>query len=196
MSKLGLIIASLSLLVMSHGVFAEFKEGQDYWKIKGVDDIAVAAGDNLYFTWLGCDSCRKIEGELSAELEGFEVVPLIARQNWRPAAKAFYAIQILGGDAEAWQKLKQQVEDKTLDPTDQKALFAAIIELGFDKEDVIDLLEDRVLYQRINQAEALANNYDIKYVPTVVVKGQYATDARSTMTVKKFSEVISYLKSL
>lgn len=196
MSKLGSIIASLGLLVMSHGAFAEFKEGQDYWKIKSVDDIAVASGDNLYFTWLGCDSCRKIEEELASELEGFEVVPLIARQNWRPAAKAFYAIQILGGDADAWQKLKQQVDEETLDPTDQKALFAALIELGFDKEDVIDLLEDRVLYQRIDQAEALASNYDIKYVPTVVVKGQYATDARSTMTVKKFSEVINYLKAL
>ena len=196
MSKLASIIATLGLLAMSHSGLAEFKEGKDYWKIKKVDEVAVATDDNLYFTWLGCDSCRKIEKELEAELEGFEVVPLIARQNWRPAAKAFYAIEILGGDAQAWSQLKQQVEDKTLDPTDQKALFAAIIELGFDKEDVIELLEDRVLYQRIDQAEALAKHYGIQYVPTVVVKGQYATDARSTMTVKKFSEVINYLKAL
>lgn len=196
MSKLASIIATLGLLAMSHSGLAEFKEGKDYWKIKKVDEVAVATDDNLYFTWLGCDSCRKIEQELEAELEGFEVVPLIARQNWRPAAKAFYAIEILGGDAQAWNQLKQQVEDKTLDPTDQKALFAAIIELGFDKEDVIELLEDRVLYQRIDQAEALAKHYGIQYVPTVVVKGQYATDARSTMTVKKFSEVINYLKAL
>lgn len=196
MSKLCSIISSLGLLVMSVGACAEFKEGQDYWKIKNVDEISVATDDNLYFTWLGCDSCRKIEVQLSAQLEGFEVIPLIARQNWRPAAKAFYAIQILGGDADAWNRLKQQVENKTLDPTDQKALFAAIIELGFEKEVVIELLEDRELYHRINQAEALAKNYGIQYVPTVVIKGQYATDARSTMTVKKFSEVISYLKSL
>lgn len=197
MSKLGYFVASLALFMAGHNAVADdYKEGQDYWVMQHIDAIAVATDDNLYFTWLGCDSCRKIERELTEELADFEVVPLIARQDWRPAAKAFYALQILGGSAEDWGKLKQQVEEKSLDPTDQKALFAAIIELGFDKDDVRELLEDRALYQRINQAEALANHYDIEYVPTVVVKGRYATDARSTMTVKKFAQVIGYLKSL
>lgn len=175
---------------------AEFKAGKDYWKISQLDGIPVATGDNLFFTWLGCDSCRKLEAELAQELEGFEVVPLIARQEWRPAAKVFYVMQILDGEPDALLKLKQQIDAGEVDPKDQNALFEAIFELGYDKQEVAELLEDRSLYQRINQAEALAKNYAIQYVPTVVVKGQYATDARSTMTVKKFREVLNYLKSL
>ncbi|GAA4345876.1 DsbA family protein [Kangiella taiwanensis] len=175
---------------------AEFKAGKDYWKISQLDGIPVATGDNLFFTWLGCDSCRKLEAELAQELEGFEVVPLIARQEWRPAAKVFYVMQILDGEPDALLKLKQQIDAGEVDPKDQNALFEAIFELGYDKQEVAELLEDRSLYQRINQAEALAKNYAIQYVPTVVVKGQYATDARSTMTVKKFREVLNYLNSL
>lgn len=187
-----LVILSFVTMVAS----AQFEQGKDYWKISQVEGIPVATGDNLFFTWLGCDSCRKIEAELEQELEGFEVVPLIARQDWRPAAKAFYVVQILEGQADAWLQLKQQVDAGDLDPTDQNALFEAIFELGYDKQEVAELLEDPSLYQRINQAEALAKNYAIQYVPTVVVKGQYATDARSTMTIKKFREVLNYLKSL
>lgn len=175
---------------------AEFEEGKDYWKIAQVESIPVAVDDNLYFTWLGCNSCRKIERELSDELTDFEVIPLIARQNWRPAAKAFYVVKMLDGDPKAWLKLKQMVDAEELDPSDQKALFAAIIELGYDKEAVAELLEDRSLYQRIDQAEALAKNYAIQYAPTIIVKGQYATDARHTMTIKKFGQVLSYLKQL
>lgn len=197
MYKLWFYSVALSLSLFAGLVSAaEYKEGDDYWQMAQVESIPVAIDDNLYFTWLGCDSCRKIEAELAQELEGFEVVPLIARQNWRPAAKAFYVIQILDGDPDAWLKLKQQVDAETLDPTDQKALFAAIIELGYDKESVSELLEDRSLYQRINQAEALAKTYAIQYAPTVVVKGQYATDARHTLTIKKFRQVLNYLKSL
>ena len=189
-----LILITLSL--MTTVGFAELKEGKDYWKISQVEGIPVATGDNLFFTWLGCDSCRKIEAELAQELEDFEVVPLIARQDWRPAAKVFYVIQMLDGEPDALLKLKQQIDAGDVDPTNQKALFEAIFELGYDKQEVAELLEDRSLYQRINQAEALAKNYAIQYAPTVVVKGQYATDARSTMTVKKFREVLNYLKSL
>ncbi|GAA4359823.1 DsbA family protein [Kangiella marina] len=190
------LLIALGLALMSYTVTAEFTEGKEYWEIAQPEGIPVATDDNLFFTWLGCDSCRKIEAELSQDLEGFEVVPLIARQNWRPAAKVFYVIQMLDGEAEALLKIKQQIDEGELDPTDQKALFEAIFELGYDKEQVAELLEDRRLYNRISQAEALAKNYKIQYAPTVVVKGQYATDARSTMTIKKFREVLNFLKSL
>lgn len=191
------ILISLVFLVFPGvALAADVKVGDDYWAIEQVEGIPVAVDDNLYFTWLGCDSCRKIESELTQELEGFEIVPLIARQDWRPAAKAFYVMQMLEGDADAELKFKQQVEKGILDPTDQKALFAAIIDLGYDKKAVARLLENRALYERINQAEALAKNYGIQYAPTVVVKGQYATDARHTMTVEKFKQVLQYLKSL
>ncbi len=197
MRKLITVLALLILQTMMVQVAsAEFEEGEDYWQIAQVEDISAATGDNLFFTWLGCDSCRKIEAELSTELENFEIVPLIARQEWRPAAKAFYVIEMLEGEPDALSKLKQQIDAGELDPKDQEALFEAIFELGFDKEAVAELLENRRLYDRINQAEALAKNYAIQYAPTVVVKGQFATDARSTMTIKKFRDVLNYLKSL
>lgn len=189
-----LMVLMFTWVSMAHS--AEFQQGKDYWEIKQLKDIPQAADENLFFTWLGCDSCRQIEAELAQQLEDFEVVPLIARQDWRPAAKAFYVMQMLDGEPSAVLKLKQQIEAGTLDPRDQQALFEAIIELGYDKEAVGELLEDRALYKRIDQAEALAEHYGIQYAPTVVVKGRYATDARHTMTVKKFGEVLEYLKSL
>lgn len=174
----------------------KYKEGEDYWQIQQVEGIPVATGDNLYFTWLGCDSCRQIEAELEQQLEGFEVIPLIARQDWRPAAKAFYVMRMLEGDPQAELKIKRQIDEGALDPRDQEVLFEAILELGYDKKEVADLLEDKSLYERISQAEALAKNYGVQYAPTIVIKGQYATDARHTMTIERFSNVISYLQSL
>ncbi|WP_223671247.1 DsbA family protein [Kangiella shandongensis] len=189
-----LMVLMFTWVSMVHS--AEYQQGKDYWEIKQVEGVPIAEDENLFFTWLGCDSCRQIEAELSQQLEGFEVVPLIARQDWRPAAKVFYVMRMLEGEPNAELKLKQLVDAGTLDPRDQQALFEAVIELGYDKEAVSELLEDSALYERIEQAEALAEHYGIQYAPTVVVKGRYATDARHTMTIKKFGQVLDHLRSL
>ncbi|NVK21987.1 MAG: hypothetical protein HWD86_05680 [Kangiellaceae bacterium] len=195
------ILASGVLLFLSWLAAAEPVKDKDYWAIPTVQGIEPATSDNLYFTWFGCSSCSTIEQQLAAELEGFEIVPLIARPEWRPAAKIFYVLQMLEIDPQVRQQLLIDIEQAKLDPTNLEAMRLWLLEQPtvqekVDEELLNKTLEDRQLFKRVAEAVALAKNYNIQYAPTVVVKGQYATDARHTMTIKKFKDVLAYLKQL
>ena len=184
----------LMALCLSPVLFAEVEEGKDYWKIESMQEVAPAEGDNLYFTWLGCLSCTLVEEKLESQLDGFERVPLIARPEWRPAAKVFYLLKLLNVDYSVWQGLMIEVQNNRVDATDFEQMKRYLIEQEVDKEALDRISENVDLFKKVNQAQALAKTYQVQYVPTVVIKGRYATDARHTKKVERMGEVISYLK--
>ncbi|MBD3653175.1 DsbA family protein [Kangiella sp.] len=175
---------------------AAIEQGQDYWRIELPDSKQLNTEDNLYFSWLGCSSCRALERELSAELEELEYVPLIARPEWRAAAKLHYTMQLLELSEQQKADMIAKIDSGDIDVTDFNAMQEELLVMGVDEEVLTELLENKELYQQVQRAERLAAKYQIQYAPTVVIKGQFATDANHTMKVDRFAEVLRYLKSL
>lgn len=186
---------SLGLVVGIPGATA-IEQGQDYWRIELPDAGQLNTQDNLYFSWLGCTSCRKLEQELASELDDLEYVPLIARPEWRAAAKLHYTMQLLELSEQQKAEMIAKIDDGEIDVTDFNAMQQELLAMGVDEEALTELLEDKELYRQVQRAEQLAAKYQIQYAPTVVIKGQFATDANHTMKVDRFAEVLRYLKSL
>ncbi len=172
------------------------EQGQDYWRVELPDSKQLNTKDNLYFSWLGCSSCRKLEQELASELEELEYVPLIARPEWRAAAKLHYTMHLLGVSEEQKSTMIAKIDSGEIDVTDFNAMQQELLAMGVDEEALTDLLEDKDLYRQVQRAEKLAAKYQIQYAPTVVIKGQFATDANHTMEIDRFAEVLRYLKSM
>lgn len=181
------ILAVIGLM----GVFSvsAAEQNTSYWQ---TDQAQPQVEDNLYFTWLGCHSCLLIEQQV--ELEGFKKLPLIARADWRAAAKIQLALEMLAVEQTMVTKFKQQIIDQQLDVKNLQAMTDALIELGVDEEALTTQLNARELFEAIQAAEEKAKQYQIQYAPTVVVKGQYATDAKSTGSIVKFAETLELLK--
>lgn len=172
------------------------EQDQDYWRIELPDSKQLNTKDNLYFSWLGCTSCRKLEQELASELEELEYVPLIARPEWRAAAKLHYTMQLLELSEQQKSAMIAKIDAGDVDVTDFNAMQQELLTMGVDEEALTDLLEDKELYRQVQRAEQLAAKYQIQYAPTVVIKGQFATDANHTMKIDRFAEVLRYLKSM
>lgn len=198
MIKPVLLTFTLALSLMSiTTVQAEVQVDRDYWVIKNTDSNSEAnVQANYFFTWMGCASCTMVMDGLGSDLENIEIVPLIARPEWRPAAKIFYVIQLLEMDKTLLRDLINDIEAQKIDPTNLEQMRSWLLEKEADKEQLDKILDDEALFAKVAYARELAEKYNIQYAPTVVIKGQYATDARHTMKVEKFSEVVRYLKSL
>lgn len=189
------LATSLGLMVVVPSA-AAIEQGRDYWRIELPDSKQLDTQDNLYFSWLGCTSCRKLEKELDSELEDLEYVPLIARPEWRAAAKLHYTMQLLGLSEQQKTAMIAKIDAGEIDVTDFNAMQQELLAMGVDEEALTELLEDKELYRQVQRAEQLAAKYQIQYAPTVVIKGQFSTDANHTMKIDRFAEVLRYLKSM
>ena len=188
------LILILSLALPMSAVAIE--QGQDYWRIELPQSSQINADDNLYFSWMGCQSCRQLEQAIPEALAELEYVPLIVRHDWRAAAKLYYTMQLLEVSEQQQADMLVKIDSGEIDVTDFEAMTAELITMGVDEEALTDLLENKELYRKVQRAEKLAEKYQVQYAPTVVIKGQFATDANHTMTIDRFAEVLRYLQSL
>lgn len=191
-----LVSGLVFLLSVNVNTAHAIEQGQDYWRITLADESQLNTQDNLYFSWLGCASCRLLEQKLADELEELEYIPLIARPEWRAAAKLHYVMQLLGLSEEQKAAMIAKIDAGEIDVTDFNAMQEELLAMEVDQEALTLLLENKELYRRVQRAEDLAAKYQIQYAPTVVIKGQFATDANHTMKIDRFAEVLRYLKSL
>ncbi len=179
-----MLLVSLNALVLGAA-----EQTDRYRELKQEPRIAT---DNLYFSWLGCHSCLMIEQKVN--LEDFEKLPLIARPDWRAAAKIQIAMQMLMVKNEIVDSFKQAILDQKVDVKDLNSMASTLVALGVEQESLTEVLESKVLFKNIQQAENKAAEYRIQYVPTVIVKGHYATDANSTGSVAVFAETLAELR--
>lgn len=191
-----LVSGLVFLLNVNMDTVHAIEQGQDYWRMTLTDESQLNTRDNLYFSWLGCTSCRKLEHELADELEDLEYVPLIARPEWRAAAKLYYVMQLLELSDKQKADMIAKIDAGEIDVTDFNAMKEELLMMDVDQEALTELLENKELYRQVQRAEELAAKYQIHYAPTVVIKGQFATDAKHTMKIDRFAEVLRYLKSL
>ncbi len=161
----------------------------NYWEVNVESSTTV--NDNYYFSWLGCHSCLMIEQKV--DLSSFQKLPLIARPDWRPAAKIQIAMQMMSIEPNVEQAFVEKLMQNELDVKNIEVMIAALVSLGVDEKTLADTLSSKELFSEIQEAVNLAKLYQVKYAPTVIVKGKYATDAKSTGSIQQFSETIREL---
>ncbi len=188
--KLRILVLVLCFLPLSS--MAAQGGNKTYWTVLQTTDFATSDG-NYFFTWLGCLSCHMLEQNI--DLNGYEVLPLIARPDWRPAAKIQMTLDLLAIEAAVRRQFIAMIEQNKVDVKSLDSMVTALVALGVDKTMLEQTLTGKELFTKISQAESAAKQYQIQYVPTVVVKGKYATDARHTQSVAKFSETLKKLEN-
>lgn len=176
-----------------NGLNAAESLNKDFWVINKNNEIESLEQNDYYFTWLGCASCLMIEEKV--DLSNYVTLPLIARPDWRPAAKVQVALQMLSVEPSIQSKFHQQVLNDSVDVKSIDAMSALLVNLGLVKEELEEALTSKELFKKIADAEIIAKQYDIQYVPTVVVKGKYATDAKRAGTVAEFLRIMKTLES-
>ena len=151
------------------------------------------------FFWYGCPHCYSLEptiNNIEANLDKDTIlikVPVALRDSWELHAKAYYALQQMKLDDNLHEKVFAEIHinSNRLDTKEKLANF--IREEGYDADKFLKILDSFGTEIRIKKASRLANQYQIKSVPTLVINGKYKTSGSHVSSYQELYDVVQLL---
>ena len=151
------------------------------------------------FFWYGCPHCYNLEptiNDIESNLDKDTIlvkVPVALRDSWELHAKAYYALQQMKLDDNLHEKVFAEihVNSNRLDTKEKLANF--VREEGYDADKFLKILDSFGTEIRIKKASRLANQYQIKSVPTLVINGKYKTSGSHVSSYQELYDVVQLL---
>ena len=151
------------------------------------------------FFWYGCPHCYNIEptiNNIESNLDKDTVlikVPVALRDSWELHAKAYYALQQMKLDDNLHEKVFAEIHinSNRLDTKEKLANF--IREEGYDADKFLNILDSFGTEIRVKKASRLANQYQIKSVPTLIINGKYKTSGSHVSSYEELYDVVQLL---
>ena len=151
------------------------------------------------FFWYGCPHCYNIEptmDNIEANLDKDTIlikIPVALRDSWELHAKAYYALQQMKLDDNLHEKVFAEIHinSNRLDTKEKLAYF--IKEEGYDADKFLNILDSFGTEIRVKKASRLANQYQIKSVPTLIINGKYETSGSYVSSYAELYDVVQLL---
>ena len=151
------------------------------------------------FFWYGCPHCYNLEptiNNIESNLDKDTIlikVPVALRDSWELHAKVYYALQQMKLDDNLHEKVFAEihVNSNRLDTKEKLGNF--IREEGYDADKFLSILDSFGTEIRVKKASRLANQYQIKSVPTLIINGKYETSGSYVSSYAELYDVVQLL---
>lgn len=178
---------------------AGLTQGLQYQVLPLPPEPANAKPEIVYFFWVGCKYCARVEQALPAWLAArgdtiaFRRVPAVFRPVWRLHALAYYAADSLNqGDYFLKALYKALLEEgHELKTRDEMIAFA--VSQGLDKTAFTEALDSAAVKARVLAAERLQKRYLLAGVPAMVIDNHYVSNGKMAGTVSQLLNITAVL---
>ena len=151
------------------------------------------------FFWYGCPHCYTLEptiNDIESNLDKDTIlikVPVALRDSWELHAKVYYALQQMKLDDNLHEKVFTEihVNSNRLDTKEKLGNF--IREEGYDADKFLSILDSFGTEIRVKKASRLANQYQIKSVPALIINGKYKTSGSYVSSYEELYDVVQLL---
>jgi len=178
LSFLALIALSLSNAAISQQAF---EEDLHYFSIfpaqPGGEGDRVQITEFFLYT---CPHCYQLEPHLEAWLEhkpdnvDFDRVPaMFKRDSILMQGKTYYALRLMGVADQLHEKIFTAIHDEGEPLNSQKDMEAFLAEQGVDVEAYRKAMKSFAVQTQSRRAGVLADRYDVRAVPAIIVDGRY-----------------------
>ena len=195
-------VLSLILIVITL-VFSGFTMAADSsQKYVQISEQAQTESDKIViyeFFWYGCPHCYNIEptiDNIEANLDKDTIlikVPVALRDSWELHAKAYYALQQMKLDDNLHEKVFAEIHVNSNRLDTKEKLTNFIREEGYDADKFLNILDSFGTEIRVKKASRLANQYQIKSVPTLIINGKYKTSGSHVSSYEELYDVVQLL---
>jgi|TARA_B100001750_G_C15508674_1_gene602140 thiol:disulfide interchange protein DsbA len=151
------------------------------------------------FFWYGCPHCFNIEptiDKIESNLDEDTLLirlPLALRDSWENHAKAFFALKKMDLVSELHEKIFEEIHINGNRLDTKSSLVDFIDTQGFDGSSFAKYFDSFGTELRVKKANSLANHYQIKSVPTIIVNGKYVTSGSFVTTYDELYNVVNLL---
>lgn len=135
----------------------------------------------IEFFWFGCPHCADMHPRLKAWLRSrpddvvVRYLPAIFKDGWRAAARLHFALDAMDELEQRAGAVFEAVQLDGIDLGDEAALLAWADRQGLDRARFIAAYHSQPVRERVEQAQAWPQAYQLRGVPAFVVDGRYLT---------------------
>ena len=150
----------------------------------------------LEFFWYACPHCYDLEPHLEAWLKNkpdnidFDRVPaMFQRSDVVMQAKTYYALRLMGLDEKLNEVIFHTIHKQDNKLRTQEEMEKLLSGHGVDLDAYRKAMKSFAVQTHARRAAVLAERFDVRGVPAIVVDGKYRTgglDARLTMEVTDY----------
>ena len=150
----------------------------------------------LEFFWYACPHCNDLEPYLEAWLKNkpdnvdFDRVPaMFQRSDVVMQAKTYYALRLMGLDEKLNEVIFHTIHKQDNKLRTQEEMEKLLSGHGVDLDAYRKAMKSFAVQTQARRAAVLAERFDVRGVPAIVVDGKYRTgglDARLTMEVTDY----------
>jgi len=150
----------------------------------------------LEFFWYACPHCYDLEPHLEAWLKNkpdnidFDRVPaMFQRSDVVMQAKTYYALRLMGLDEKLSEVIFHTIHKQDNKLRTQEEMEKLLSGHGVDLDAYRKAMKSFAVQTQARRAAVLAERFDVRGVPAIVVDGKYRTgglDARLTMEVTDY----------
>jgi thiol:disulfide interchange protein DsbA len=140
----------------------------------------------IEFFSYGCIHCADFEPALEAWLKDkpadvtFRPIPLVFHPSWRPLAKLYYALELLGELPRLHAKVFEAVHKQNQQLTTDEAVAKWAASQGIDPAKFQDAYNAFGIDAKIGRGADLARAFGVTGTPTIGVNGKYMTSPSMT----------------
>lgn len=151
-----------------------------------IEPQPVATGDKIEvidFFWYGCPHCYNLQPALEDWIKrkpadvALRRIPVILRDNWAPHARIYYTLEALGELGRLHQEVYHGYHVQELHMSKPDVMVQWAVRHGVDRQQWLDAYNSSPVSQKVQQAKALTDTYNIQGTPSLVVDGRYLTSA-------------------
>lgn len=151
--------------------------------------------------WYGCPHCHQLEPQLAAWVKklpadvDFRRVPAVPRPDWMPAAKAYYAMEILGVVEKLHAPFFEAIhKQKSVSPADETGIIDWITkQSGQDRKKVEEAFRSFSVNTKLKRSAQLFSASGATGVPALIIDGKYLTSGTMAGGNTEVLRVADYL---
>ncbi|GAB6067285.1 thiol:disulfide interchange protein DsbA [Methylothermus subterraneus] len=153
----------------------------------------------IEFFWYGCPHCFRFDPYLEDWLKSkpaevaFRRQPVIFGPHWAPQARAYFTAEVLGVVDKIHKDFFDAMHVAKKPMASEEELAEFFVAHGVDRQAFQSAFRSFAVDLKVRQAEAIAADYGITGVPSLVVNGKYAITGQ---TAKTYAKMIEALKTL
>jgi len=174
------LVATVSVLSGCAGT--ELVAGRDYAQIEPAQPVP--GGGRIVvveFFWYGCPHCSDMHPRLKAwaQRQSPDVAlvyqPVIARDRWEGGARMHFALEALGEQKRLADALFEATQLEGLDLNDEAVMLDWAARQGLDRQRFTAAYRSPDVQRQVDEARGVAERYQLRGVPALVVDGRYLT---------------------
>jgi len=176
------VLGAIAVLAFSAVGAAELVEGQNYTRLKASPPTDKKIEVIEFFSY-GCPHCNDLEPYLQNWFKTappdvqFKRVPVMFQDRWRSLAKVYFTLEALGEDMRLSPEVFKAVHASGLPLWQDKAFFDWAASKGLDRAKVAEVYNSFGVDSKMKRALAIAQEYNIQSVPTMLVDGKFMTSS-------------------